>query len=172
MIRRPPISTLFPYTTLFRSGTLARLAVELNAVESSPDGAGELIGTVRVLAPSLLPDPSLKRAASASLEGELREKLDGLPGPAWMVGGDLSITWCSPEQGAQAMLGAAARAAEPQTWTSAHRRALTGETVGFDVATCGRADRCQVGPVRAGDGAVIAAIAVATDVSDLDEVAR
>ena len=153
-------------------GRLVRLAVELNAVESSPDGAGELLGTVRVLSSSHRPDPGLKLAAPPSLEGELRERLDGLPGPAWMVGGDLSITWCSPVRGAEAMLGAAARASDPQAWASAHRRALTGETVGFDFSTCGRAWRCQVGPVRADDGAIVAALAVATDVSDLDEVAR
>src|SRR2546427_8210560 len=31
MIRRPPRSTLFPYTTLFRSPLLARLQVDLDA---------------------------------------------------------------------------------------------------------------------------------------------
>src|SRR3712207_7394368 len=31
MIRRPPRSTLFPYTTLFRSTTIADLAVATNA---------------------------------------------------------------------------------------------------------------------------------------------
>src|SRR5258708_10021775 len=30
MIRRPPRSTLFPYTTLFRSHVLARLALDLD----------------------------------------------------------------------------------------------------------------------------------------------
>jgi len=171
-------------------GRLVRLAVELNAIEPSPDGAGELVGTVRVRSPSPRPERMertdgcertavsclcLQLAGPTAPEEEPRETLDGLPGPAWMVGGDLSITWCSPARpghGAEAMLCAAARASDPQGWASAHRRALTGETVGFDFATCGRAWRCQVGPVRDAQGTIVAALGVATDVSDLDEVAR
>src|SRR5258708_27627988 len=41
MIRRPPRSTLFPYTTLFRSGNLALQVKTLEAVE-----AGGLAGAV------------------------------------------------------------------------------------------------------------------------------
>src|SRR3712207_8594715 len=36
MIRRPPRSTLFPYTTLFRSGLLERLAVLYAGEASQP----------------------------------------------------------------------------------------------------------------------------------------
>src|SRR5256885_12618577 len=49
MIRRPPRSTLFPYTTLFRSGdhaaiTNAELNVEFTAIRSPVDGVtGNLI---------------------------------------------------------------------------------------------------------------------------------
>src|SRR5256886_7719090 len=39
MIRRPPRSTLFPYTTLFRSRVLAAFRQELQG------GGGELLGT-------------------------------------------------------------------------------------------------------------------------------
>src|SRR6266540_3020744 len=39
MIRRPPRSTLFPYTTLFRSGAKRRLAAPL-ALDSGPEGIG------------------------------------------------------------------------------------------------------------------------------------
>src|SRR2546430_3456676 len=42
MIRRPPRSTLFPYTTLFRS--FAARAGELR--ESAPQGCGDLRGVV------------------------------------------------------------------------------------------------------------------------------
>src|SRR5438876_5810202 len=46
MIRRPPRSTLFPYTTLFRSGGRARIALERVAVNvmnfETPDNAGHL----------------------------------------------------------------------------------------------------------------------------------
>src|SRR5688572_31942899 len=44
MIRRPPRSTLFPYTTLFRSGRASREAV----VRAAPEGgAGSLSGPER-----------------------------------------------------------------------------------------------------------------------------
>src|SRR3712207_7718891 len=36
MIRRPPRSTLFPYTTLFRSRTLHRLAAQVERAVSQP----------------------------------------------------------------------------------------------------------------------------------------
>src|SRR3712207_6964481 len=39
MIRRPPRSTLFPYTTLFRSGVVA---VQQSGGGLPPDGEGEL----------------------------------------------------------------------------------------------------------------------------------
>ncbi|HYO58779.1 ATP-binding protein [Archangium sp.] len=175
-------------------GRFVRLAVELNAIEPSPDGAGELIGTVRVLSPALQTEHLQRTVGSeedqvrnpmsclcleltgpTSTQADLRDTLDGLPGPTWMVGGDLSILWCSPAKqahGAETLLCVAARASDPQAWASAHRRALTGETVGFDFATCGRTYRCQIGPVRGADGAIVAALGVATDVSDLDEVAQ
>src|SRR2546426_8471107 len=42
MIRRPPRSTLFPYTTLFRSRDLARLRPVLERVEGDADQGGDL----------------------------------------------------------------------------------------------------------------------------------
>src|SRR5438552_6548828 len=43
MIRRPPRSTLFPYTTLFRSVTLDSLGIERNRTLASADsGSKEL----------------------------------------------------------------------------------------------------------------------------------
>src|SRR2546422_4644001 len=38
MIRRPPRSTLFPYTTLFRSRRLTRLALAGGAQDGTPHG--------------------------------------------------------------------------------------------------------------------------------------
>src|SRR3990167_11444014 len=43
MIRRPPRSTLFPYTTLFRSGRPARTAGKYAHVGGGPDGAGSRV---------------------------------------------------------------------------------------------------------------------------------
>src|SRR5687768_18218033 len=47
MIRRPPRSTLFPYTTLFRSGLGADLRVQVLSVRG-PLGVGEAAGGEQV----------------------------------------------------------------------------------------------------------------------------
>src|SRR3712207_7705141 len=58
MIRRPPISTLFPYTPLFRSDVTARTAVAEGAVVMRPETValirqgdakkGDVLGTARL----------------------------------------------------------------------------------------------------------------------------
>src|SRR5256885_6397517 len=55
MIRRPPRSTLFPYTTLFRSEAFARCVLSphfLQEVEAaiSSQGSGDFLVSVRTLA--------------------------------------------------------------------------------------------------------------------------
>src|SRR3712207_7212040 len=50
MIRRPPRSTLFPYTTLFRSGARRESGIKLLAVESSYVGRRQVF--------SVSPDPT------------------------------------------------------------------------------------------------------------------
>src|SRR3989454_7786316 len=47
MIRRPPRSTLFPYTTLFRSAVLRKQRVEALHADAAAvvDGLGERVGT-------------------------------------------------------------------------------------------------------------------------------
>src|SRR5438093_9159137 len=50
MIRRPPRSTLFPYTTLFRSVGLARAALRLDEALAVLDGRGHRHGAGDVLA--------------------------------------------------------------------------------------------------------------------------
>src|SRR5256885_8185397 len=47
MIRRPPRSTLFPYTTLFRSGVEAE--VDLSSDQVGLHGAGPFVGNVDAL---------------------------------------------------------------------------------------------------------------------------
>src|SRR3712207_7399251 len=46
MIRRPPRSTLFPYTTLFRSKERRTLTVRDNGIGMSRDDVVRLIGTI------------------------------------------------------------------------------------------------------------------------------
>src|SRR2546422_7767683 len=50
MIRRPPRSTLFPYTTLFRSPEDARTMVVVPTLLTSVAGVAELLEHVEVLA--------------------------------------------------------------------------------------------------------------------------
>src|SRR3712207_9188099 len=64
MIRRPPRSTLFPYTTLFRSARAARLGVRLT---SHP-------GQYTVLNSE---DPEIQRLAAVELEVQA-ELMDGM----------------------------------------------------------------------------------------------
>src|SRR3712207_9132601 len=49
MIRRPPRSTLFPYTTLFRSRTEARLASQYEVTRALAESADVREATPRVL---------------------------------------------------------------------------------------------------------------------------
>src|SRR3712207_8496819 len=54
MIRRPPRSTLFPYTTLFRSGIAGRVdldgeQVDVHAAHVGRDGDGKLDGDRHIL---------------------------------------------------------------------------------------------------------------------------
>src|SRR3712207_9558673 len=58
MIRRPPRSTLFPYTTLFRSGR------QLQELQCRPDGGDILVRRTRVLQ-----QPAQRDRADGSGEG-------------------------------------------------------------------------------------------------------
>src|SRR3712207_9590868 len=69
MIRRPPRSTLFPYTTLFRSALVTPLA----------DRAGRALGTlVAGLAGGADRTGRALRAAVALLDGDVHGNLNGL----------------------------------------------------------------------------------------------
>src|SRR3712207_7150397 len=54
MIRRPPRSTLFPYTTLFRSGTLTRMPL------AQLPQRGLVVNCTGVAARALAPDPLVR----------------------------------------------------------------------------------------------------------------
>src|SRR5260370_32669241 len=66
MIRRPPRSTLFPYTTLFRSIEAARQAVRAGKYDAAfcADGDGDRIGAIDrdgSMAPMRSPSPSAQK---------------------------------------------------------------------------------------------------------------
>jgi PAS domain S-box-containing protein len=104
-----------PRTVEFRGlsaeGRPVRLSVELNAVEPSPDGAGELIGTVRVLAPPL--QPEAREPAAPSLDEMLQEitrtqrmheeLIDAIDGIVWETDANFRFTFVSKQ--AERILG-------------------------------------------------------------------
>src|SRR5256885_7201699 len=76
MIRRPPRSTLFPYTTLFRSPGGERGVSGSRRGEHRPKGrraaAARAAGSVDALAPGLAPQPRESRARSEEHTSELQ----------------------------------------------------------------------------------------------------
>src|SRR3712207_1098974 len=90
MIRRPPRSTLFPYTTLFRSGLLGGLALRVLEVgRHGDDGVGDRLAQVGLRVPlQLLQDAGtdlLRRVLLAVDVGGLPARthlaLDAADGP-------------------------------------------------------------------------------------------
>src|SRR2546426_5800205 len=101
MIRRPPRSTLFPYTTLFRSravqellGMRAREGAALAAELGGRLGALEqAAGTIEQRAPERLTAElaRLKKAVAELAAGGENDE-ETLPGPGALMGGRLGIT--------------------------------------------------------------------------------
>src|SRR2546426_9627110 len=105
MIRRPPRSTLFPYTTLFRSATLEvragdrHFALKLYAEDPEPGGeldealaAVGLVGAGPVRVPPLLArDCTLQVLAIGWLEGPTAQEL--LKGRRGERAGELAACW-------------------------------------------------------------------------------
>ncbi|AKJ01421.1 PAS domain S-box-containing protein [Archangium gephyra] len=104
-----------PRTLEFRAvsaeGRPVRLSVELNAVEPSPDGTGELLGTVRVLAPPLQPEerertaPSLEEMIAALTRTQRihEELIDAIDGIVWETDANFRFTFVSKQ--AERLLG-------------------------------------------------------------------
>src|SRR3712207_6887046 len=69
MIRRPPRSTLFPYTTLFRSGAVEAAATNLRDIR---DGVGEALGEMRLLLFELRPPLLAEHGLAGALQSRLR----------------------------------------------------------------------------------------------------
>src|SRR3712207_8045615 len=70
MIRRPPRSTLFPYTTLFRSATDAPPARSLRALNAGADRAGG-----KLPGPDAPPPPRIGRSEEHTSELQSRQYL-------------------------------------------------------------------------------------------------
>src|SRR2546426_10202849 len=75
MIRRPPRSTLFPYTTLFRSleRKRARGHAHAIAVQQEPDGAREAVRCRRV---ERILEPDVQGATELARGARVGERLD------------------------------------------------------------------------------------------------
>src|SRR5258705_4732522 len=67
MIRRPPRSTLFPYTTLFRSWRARSLAMNLQQRQSSPSEEADLEVTSRTGSSAVTSDRKSTRLNSSHL---------------------------------------------------------------------------------------------------------
>src|SRR2546430_1538028 len=129
MIRRPPRSTLFPYTTLFRSLASAKLNLEWTKVRSPIDGyisryymtVGNLVNqdvtqltTVVSMDPMYvyfdMDEPTFLRLNKAYAEGKiLPVKRDLMAAPA-AAAGAVALLGSPPGQGA--LLAASAQVAE------------------------------------------------------------
>src|SRR3712207_8826080 len=72
MIRRPPRSTLFPYTTLFRSDPNRRKIIEL--LGSGERSAGEITQALRVSAPAASQHLKTLRDRSEEHTSELQSR--------------------------------------------------------------------------------------------------
>src|SRR3989475_13304434 len=70
MIRRPPRSTLFPYTTLFRSGSI----IELNLV---PDDPRQVVARIRLNSTTPVKTDTRAKLAITSLTGPSIIQLSG-----------------------------------------------------------------------------------------------
>src|SRR4051794_41328515 len=77
MIRRPPRSTLFPYTTLFRSGRVVTF-------ELHPDGSAAILGPQAPIAPVPSVQPGLA-ADGAHLFSRSEEHTSELQSPVHLV---------------------------------------------------------------------------------------
>src|SRR2546426_10395071 len=68
MIRRPPRSTLFPYTTLFRSRLDPLIGPRIQRHQEGPQGGAVVVGVGRVLAHPGGAREAIGRAVAAVLE--------------------------------------------------------------------------------------------------------
>jgi PAS domain-containing protein len=110
-----------------------------------------------------------------SVDASLRVLIDQIPALVWTTDSGLVLTsWVGaridrlglgPNQLVGMALGDLLEGADPQAVT-AHRRALDGESLGFDVRWGDHSFHGEVGPLRDTAGEIIGTICVALDRAD------
>src|SRR3712207_8949329 len=89
MIRRPPRSTLFPYTTLFRSNKLSpneSLVITYDVVvDNDVEGGENLINTVELTNPYSQPDKSYRYTGTSLTASRSEEHTSELQSRQYLV---------------------------------------------------------------------------------------
>src|SRR2546425_9828489 len=87
MIRRPPRSTLFPYTTLFRSGFVGNRTLPIAEIDFArmPEGAWPILTYAGKWEPGSPDDLGSVPVCPAPVTQKLAERLVKLAGAAWRV---------------------------------------------------------------------------------------
>src|SRR3989442_15920082 len=98
MIRRPPRSTLFPYTTLFRSGGADPCGVDLRARELQPDDGPARVRVVEQVqieaARELITEADATQAVASGVQSCAKDSRAKLAGEAFAgAPGDSALVW-------------------------------------------------------------------------------
>ena len=109
-------------------------------------------------------------------EMRLRLLLEQVPAIIWTTDAELRVTSsygvgpaavALPPRARSAKPAPAGRAPEPQALApAAHRRALAGESLSYEVHLSDRTYHCHVEPLRSADGAIAGCIGVALDITE------
>src|ERR1041385_7198908 len=109
MIRRPPRSTLFPYTTLFRSGGGGRIGHTWTEDEAVGPGSGLGLGWRREVGRSPAPEPWRRDRP----KGDERQYASGNPAqPRWRRGARVVLLIVVEQQRVDAARGSCQRDAQ------------------------------------------------------------
>jgi diguanylate cyclase (GGDEF)-like protein/PAS domain S-box-containing protein len=143
-------------------------------VEPFRNADGVIVGSVTVLV-----DVTERVRAEAALHAEearSRVILEGLPAIVWSVDKDLRWGYSmgaglkqlgqTPSQMTGVPLAEYFQTDDPDfPPIAAHRRALQGETVNYDITWDGRTNRCHIEPMRDAEGNITGVIGIALDVT-------
>src|SRR3989454_8731070 len=145
MIRRPPRSTLFPYTTLFRS----RIVDPIHADQIVAAGHVDVVGMTR----ALIADPDLPRKARAGRPDDIRTCVGANEGCIDRIYQGKPVTCVqNPSAGREAELGDVRPAMTPKKVV-----VVGGGVAGLEAARVAAVPGPRVGPfwMAAGRGAAV-----------------